>query len=276
MPSPPDQLPASLAAKSRFVRLGPDVPALVAHPDWAAPAPVVLWMHGRTVTKELDPGRYSRWLRAGVAVCAIDLPGHGERAEPDRQGSEATPGVIEQARREIDPILDGLAHEFGDAFDLDRVAIGGMSLGGMITLRRLCDPHRFGAAAVEATTGDLAALYGDADRPSAAHDPADVEPQDPSRHLAGFEPLPLLALHTQADEMVPWPGQRAFLERLRAHYADRGSDPDLIEIETWPDTGAPREHVGFGRHSNEAKNTQTAFLARALGADAGSGQRPGG
>jgi len=34
-------------------------------------------MHGRTANKELDPGRYLRLIRAGIAVCAIDLPGHG-------------------------------------------------------------------------------------------------------------------------------------------------------------------------------------------------------
>jgi len=268
------------------VRLGPGVPALVAHPDWGSPAPVVLWMHGRTASKELDPGRYSRWLRAGIAACAIDLPGHGQRAEPDRQDPAATPGVIEQARREIDPALDDLVRTFGDLFDRDRVAIGGMSLGGMIALRRLCDPHRFRAAAVEATTGDLRALFGlDGADPAAArdtaygpaHDPAVVGPQDPAQHLDGFEPLPLLALHSEADEMVPWPGQRAFLERLRAHFAGRGADRALIETRTWPDTGAPREHVGFGRHANDAKNGQTAFLARALGTgDPGArGKAPG-
>lgn len=271
MPSPPDQLPASLAAKARAARLGPGVPALITHPDWSTPAPLVLWMHGRTVNKELDPGRYSRWLRAGIAACAIDLPGHGERAEPGRQDPDATLGVIDQTRRELDEVLEALLADLGDLVDPTRLAIGGMSLGGMITLRRLCEPHRFRSAAVEATTGDLGALYGvrgpsSGEGREPAHNPADIEPQDPAEHLAGFEPIPLLALHTEADQMVPWPGQRAFLERLRARYTDRNADPALIEVRTWTRTGAPREHVGFGRHANEAKNTQTAFLARTLDA----------
>ena len=29
------------------------------------PRPTIIWIHGRTVSKELDPGRYLRWLRAG-------------------------------------------------------------------------------------------------------------------------------------------------------------------------------------------------------------------
>lgn len=53
------RFPSDLAWRTRAARLGPSrVPALLAHPDWTTPAPVVIWMHGRTVSKELDPGRY--------------------------------------------------------------------------------------------------------------------------------------------------------------------------------------------------------------------------
>lgn len=88
---------------------------------------------------------------------------------------------------------------------------------------------------------------------------------DASAHLGGFAPLPLIALHSEADEIVPWAVQREFLARLRAHYQRSGADPALVEHATWPTTGAPSEHAGFGRFSNDAKNTQTAFLARVLG-----------
>jgi len=33
---------------------------------------------------------------------------------------------------------------------------------------------------------------------------------------------------------------------------------------TWPTTGAPDEHIGFGLKSNDAKNAQTDFLKRWL------------
>jgi hypothetical protein len=33
---------------------------------------------------------------------------------------------------------------------------------------------------------------------------------------------------------------------------------------TWPSTGAPHEHLGFGRVANDAKNLQTAFFKRHL------------
>ncbi|MEL6330363.1 MAG: prolyl oligopeptidase family serine peptidase [Planctomycetota bacterium] len=260
------QLPRSLAEKSRLVRLAGDVPTLLAHPDWDKPAPVVFWMHGRTASKELDPGRYSRWIRAGLAACAIDLPSHGERADDERQRSAYSLDTIEQARAEIDPIIAALARsEYAGRFDLSRIAIGGMSLGGMVALRRLCDPHHFRCAAVEATTGDLAALYDSpvspAGDPWPPHEPTRVAEQSTLEHLGTFEPIPLLALHSETDRMVPFEGQRAFLDTLRAHYTTRSADPELISLVTWPETGAPEEHIGFGRVSNDAKNTQTRFLA---------------
>ncbi|MEN1704637.1 MAG: alpha/beta fold hydrolase [Planctomycetota bacterium] len=270
MPDLDRKLPKWLEDKSRSVRLGPDVPALLCHPDWDSKAPVVLWMHGRTAYKELDPGRYSRWLRAGIAACSIDLPGHGERFDESFQGPRRSLETIDRARREVDQVLRSLFDEFGDHFDADRVAIGGMSLGGMVSLRRLCDDHFFRCAAVEGTTGRLAELYhppmtnGSSDRAEpwpVDHDPAEIAVQDPSQNLDKFEPLPMLFLHSEADQMVPWTTQERFIGDLRGHFGDRA---DLIEVQTWPETGAPEEHIGFGKHANEAKTRQTEFFARHL------------
>lgn len=271
------QLPKSLQGKSRAMRLGEDVPALVAHPqseggalDGLAPVPFVIWLHGRSVNKELDPGRYLRWVRAGVGAVALDLPGHGERFIKAYQGPEKTLALIEQARGEIDAVLASL-RELG-GFDIARCMIGGMSAGGMVTLSRLCAPHPFLGACVEGTTGNLRDLYdppaGMPGRPwPVAHDPGEVARLDPIAHLGDFAPIPLLALHNQGDEMVPIEGQRRFLDALRAHYESVGADPELIELRTFTDTGAPQEHAGFGRHANDAKNLQLDFIKRVLGVD---------
>lgn len=268
------KLPKSLQERARTMRLGEDVPALVAHPDWdtgqSNPVPAVLWLHGRTVNKELDPGRYLRWVRAGIGAIALDLPGHGERYIEEFQSPAKTLELIEQCSAEIDDVLASL-HELG-VFDLSRLMIGGMSAGGMVTLSRLCSPHPFVGACVEGTTGNLNDLYnpppGMPGRPwPVKHDPAQVSRVDPMQRLDGFDPIPLLALHTEGDAMVPIGGQRKFLDALRAHYAAQGADPELIEFHTFSDTGAPQEHAGFGRYGNDAKNLQLAFIQHVLGVD---------
>lgn len=261
MPQPFDQLPSSVLALSRTERLaGGAVPALVVHPhlDRATgravrPAPLLLWMHGRTVTKELDPGRYLRLARAGIATCALDLPGHGERLEAELQEPARTLEVVERMAAEIDAVVADLAAtgEFTGA----RMAIGGMSAGGMATMVRLCRPHAFAAAVVECTTGSWRWQ-----RSRAMFDPVRVAALDPIEHLAGWRDIPFLALHNQGDEWVPVDGQREFVDALRA----RSQRPTEIELHAYGPTGAPNEHAGFGRFASDAKDRATAFLVRHL------------
>jgi alpha-beta hydrolase superfamily lysophospholipase len=262
------QFPRDLAQRAKTVRIG-DVPVLLAHPDWERPAPTVLWMHGRTANKELDPGRYLRWIRAGIAACAIDMPGHGERRLEGWDTPAHTMDALEQAIWEADRVVEHLSDPmWRGAFDLDRLAIGGMSLGGMATLRRLCDPHPFVAAAVESTSGWLTGLYFPEGRAApagvASHARERVLKLDPMAHLHTFRPVPLLALHSRADALVPFDVQERFIGRLREHYQGRGVGPSQIELVSWETTGAPQEHSGFGRVSNEAKNLQVAFLQKWL------------
>ncbi|GDY00362.1 hypothetical protein LBMAG48_27650 [Phycisphaerae bacterium] len=266
------QLPSALSQRTRTTRFG-DIPVLLAHPDWSTPAPVLVWLHGRTVNKELDPGRYLRLIRAGIAVCAIDLPGHGERAIEGWDQPAKTLDVLDQAASEIDIVTDALADaNFKSVFDLERTALGGMSLGGMTALRRLCDAHDFVSAAVESTTGWLEGLYFPASWNAPAnvphwpvqHDARRVEKSDPAQHLLGFRPLPLLVLHSEADQVVAWEVQRRFLDMLRHHYTINGADAAMINVKTWPTTGAPQEHSGFGTIANEAKTLQVEFLSRRL------------
>lgn len=263
--------PRALAEQARIVRLGPDgIPALLAHPDWTTPTPALLWWHGRTVSKELDPGRYLRLIRSGIAVCALDLPGHGERPGPKLHDPRHTLDVVSQAVGEVDQVVEALADpDHGGVFDLDRLALGGMSAGGMVTLRRLCDPHPFRAALVEATSGRLTDLYfpppGSGRKPWPVDHPRErVEALDPSRHLDGWPPIPFLALHATTDEVVAFETQRAFTEDLRAHYGAHGADPDMVRMIHFTDTGSPGEHAGFGRFGNDAKNAATEFLAASL------------
>jgi len=259
------QFPRSLAERSRTARFG-DVPVLLAHPDWVTPAPTILWMHGRTAHKELDPGRYLRWIRAGIAACAIDLPGHGERPEEGAHSGQETPRILARMIAEIDGVVNGLQHpQWNGVFDGTRLGIGGMSAGGMAALRRLCDPHPFVCAAVEGTTGWLAGLYFPKDAVGKwPHDRSLVRTVDASEHLGGFRPIPLLLVHSEADELIPFSVVTGFVQRLRDHYAAAGARPEAVRLESWPTTGAPFEHNGFGNRSNDAKNLQVGFFTEYL------------
>lgn len=271
------ELPSALRSQSISTTLA-GVPALLAHPSpgWSdagspapQPRPTVIWMHGRTVNKELDPGRYLRWIRAGLAACALDLPGHGERFIEGRQGSDSTLEVVRQMAGEIDDVVRALREpRFRGAFDTSRLAIGGMSAGGMATLIRLTTPHDFRCACVESTAGDFSRMAGFA----AFHTLGGRDPGgtlagalNPAAHLDAWKPIPLLALHSEADEWVPVAAIRSFIEGLRGRYASLGADPSIVELRTWERTGAPSEHAGFGKYASEAKDIQLSFLRRRLG-----------
>ncbi len=279
-----DSIPSSLRIRTRWQLLGTSqIPALLVHPDWSndtaepsAPlrsAPVMIWIHGRTASKELDPGRYLRWMRAGIAVCAVDLPGHGERFDQRSQEAESTLEVVSQMVEEVDEVVAALSGNEG--FDGTRIALGGMSAGGMVTLARLCRRHPFRCASVEATTGSWRwqnhramwnAAISNRLNPIAHLDAPPEATPSPSGHSAhavqteGWRDIPLQAIHARADEWVSITGQEEFIEALR----DRASDPDRIEFVIFDRTGAPAEHIGFGTFAAEAKDRQLAFLQRWL------------
>lgn len=256
------ELPSSLKAQARWERISDAaVPVMLVHPDWSAghAVPTVLWMHGRTAYKELDPGRYLRWMRAGFGVCSIDLPGHGERHDEALGDASRSLEVILQMAGEIDGIVEGLG-EFG-LFDMDRLAVGGISAGGMATLHRLTKPHRFVCSCVEATTGSwqdqqARGTFG-------GLSPEELRKIDPMANLENWREIPLQVIHARRDEWVSFEGQRRFFEALKQRYRY----PENLELIVYEETGAPYEHIGFGRMASDAKNRQVEFLERYLGAE---------
>jgi predicted peptidase len=253
------QLPSALKAKTRWERLGRSgIPVLLVHPTWtsAESVPVVLWMHGRTVNKELDPGRYLRWMRAGLGACAIDLPGHGERLDRAFHEDEQAFEVVRQMVEEIDDVVEGLRAL--KAFDIDRMGIGGMSAGGMAVLARLSRPHPFLCASVESTTGSWQ-HHRDHGMFRLRTD-AEIAELDPSRHLSHWREIPFQAFHSELDKRVSFAGQAAFIEALREKYRD----PSIIDFVRFERTGVPDEHSGFGTFASEVKDRQRDFFKRWL------------
>jgi len=231
---------------------------MLVHPHWdaATPVPVVIWMHGRTVTKEVDPGRYLRWMRSGLGACAVDLPGHGERFDRDLQQPQRTWDVVRQMIDEIDELVDALTDM--NCFDRSRIAIGGMSAGGMATLARLCRPHPFQCASVEATSGSW---QHQTDREMfQGTSRAQIDQFNPMANLDTWREIPLQAIHARHDQWMHYEGQHAFIETLRERY----HDSSVIDWVVYDHTGAPNEHAGFGQHAADAKNRQRDFFKKYL------------
>lgn len=249
------QFPSSLQRASQWCRLvGGTVPAVVMRPDGAGgdPLPFLLWFHGRTVTKELDPGRYLRLIRAGIACVAVDLPGHGERLDLDLHEGARTLDVVVQAASEIDAVLRELP---AMGLDTQRAVIGGMSAGGMTAILRGCSPHPFCGMLLEATTGDL-----ESQRARAMYQASVVTRLNPIEHLAQWRDIPVLAIHCELDDWVAIEGQRRFMDALRA----RSARPETIELHAYSATGAPHEHMGFGKMALDAKERGTEFVRRCV------------
>ncbi len=257
MPQPRGEFPAHLRGASEWMRLvNGSIPVVVMRPQDRGddPLPFLLWFHGRTVSKELDAGRYVRLVRAGIACVAVDLPGHGERFDEALQDGTQTLRVVAQACGEIDSILADLS-ALG-TLDMTRVVIGGMSAGGMTAVVRGCAAHTFRGMLLEATTGDFESQQG---RPMYQREL--VEAMNPITHLDHWRDIPLLALHSELDEWVAIAGQRRFLDALRA----RSAQPQQLELHAYDRTGAPYEHMGFGQVAGDAKSRATAFVARCVG-----------
>jgi dienelactone hydrolase len=258
--------PTSLLERCTLTTLA-TAPALLVHPegDPATPRPYLLWLHGRTVHKEIDTARFQRLSRGGIGVAAIDLPGHGERLDPAYQAPGALSLLLSDGRAELDLVIAAL--QAVPQVSAERLAIGGMSGGGMIALRRLCEPHPFRCAVVEATAGDFTEAgkskrYAEVGAAARFRD-AQLRGLDPSQHLGGWPPIPLLAFHSETDEVVPVAAMRVFVDALAERYAMLGRT-DELELVTFPQTGAPEEHVGFGRLSGEVRAKTVEFLSRHL------------
>ncbi len=235
-----------------------DIPTLLVRQD-DQPRPFIVWLHGRTADKELDPGRYLRYVRRGINVCAVDLPGHGERFEADLQKPERILEVIQAMVGEIDTLLEGLRSIGG--FDMNRAAIGGMSAGGIASTMRLLTSHPFTAAVLEASMGDWSVQR---DHPMFSGLSAEqFDAMNPATNLSSWTTIPLVAFHNRHDQWIPYTAQTAFLHALQQRY----DDPDLIELVSFDHTGAPHEHMGFGRQSAFVKEVQVEFVARYLRVD---------
>jgi hypothetical protein len=79
-------------------------------------------------------------------------------------------------------------------------------------------------------------------------------------HLEGWRDIPLIAFHSRNDAWIPFKTESVFIDAIRM----QSSRPEDIELVAFDHTGAPDEHIGFGRESAFVKEIQVDFLTRHL------------
>ena len=185
------------------------IPALLRLPTAAEQAPAALLLHGYASRKEdMAESVGEALLPLGIASLSIDLPLHGDRADPFELRSVRNP--LELAARWRTAIEEAqLALRFLGArreIDRERLALIGYSLGSYLSLA-VAERDRVPRAVVLAAGGDLP------DFPFAGLIRAVADPMRGVRALGG---RPLLMVHGRRDRTI-LPAQA---ERLYAAAAD--------------------------------------------------------
>ena len=180
------------------------IPAVLRLPTATEPVPAALLLHGYASRKEdMAESVGEALLPLGIASLSIDLPLHGDRADPLELRSVRNP--LELAARWRTAIEEAqLALRFLGArreIDRDRLAVIGYSLGSYLSLA-VVERDRAPRALVLAAGGDLP------DFPFAALIRGVADPMRGVRALGG---RPLLMVHGRRDRTIlPAQAERLF------------------------------------------------------------------
>lgn len=172
------------------------VPAILALPDTARPAPAAVLVHGYSSRKEDLAGPVGRaLLQRGVASLALDLPLHGTRADPVQMQAARNPmAMIRLWRQALADVRLGLRY-LGARPEVDRERLGivGYSMGSFLSVVVAGDDPAV-RAVVLAAGGDLPE-----GTPFAGAARMVADPIRAVRKLAG---RPLLMVHGRHDRTV--------------------------------------------------------------------------
>lgn len=206
-------LPGARQCAFEFRSRGDRVTGRLLLPEVApGPRPAVLLVHGNGGSKEAPyiAAAAGPWVRSGAAVACIDLPLHGERANPkltaalQRELYELTHAdprahsslLLEnfghQAVIDLKRALDALSEL--PEIDRERFAYAGFSLGAIVGATFCAHDPRPRAAAL--------ALAGGGFGPPSL---------DPAQHIARFAPRPVLFLGAEGDEVIPRAASEALI-----------------------------------------------------------------
>ena len=204
------------------------IPLIWLEPEQVEERRLVIWLPGFGGTKEAMEPYLADLAKVGFVALSFDPFQHGERRIESQEALRAR--VVGNIRRYFWPILAQTAEETPTIIDwaitklavAETVGIGGISMGGDISVA---------AAAVDARIGAVAAGIATPDwlRPGSFEPPgqpdqvaqACYDRRNPLTHLANYDHCPAISFQCGAeDQQVPPDGAQRFIAALRqASYA---------------------------------------------------------
>ncbi len=210
---------------------------------------VVLFFHGLNGSKEVHERELILFAEHGLFAVGVDAVGHGERRYPDF-GARFDPGnprleeeildVVQATAREVPALLDALVSTHGA--DPARLAIGGASLGGIITYTALVAEHRLRAAVPLIASPEWKLPL----------------PASPHLHLERFFPAALFSQAAGRDEVVRSSDTRRFHERLQPFYAQA---PERLRYREFPESAHMMRHQDWEEATEDAAEWLVRFLS---------------
>jgi len=211
-------------------------------PRTEPPWPAMVILHGAGSSKESHADFGRACAGNGWAAVSYDQRGHGESSEP------MSPAALGDVGR-----MAGLIAS-RDGVDAARVCVRGSSMGGYLAIHAAATERRIAGAIAVCPASEQGLRRGLRD--GSLEMRADIEGLDAwlSEHdlrsaVADVEPKPLILLHAQGDERVPY----AWSEELYA----RAGEPSRLVI-------LPGGHHRSVQHDPELQGMALRWLGRAL------------
>jgi len=219
-------------------------------PRTEPPWPAMVILHGAGSSKESHADFGRACAGSGWAAISYDQRGHGESEEPMSPAALADVGrmaALLASREGVDP---------------RRVCVRGSSMGGYLAIHAAATHRRIAGAIAICPSSEAGLRRGLRD--GSLEMRADVHALDAwlAEHdlrsaASEIGPKPLILLHAQGDERVPY----AWSEELHAH---AGEPKRLLVL--------PGGHHRSVQHDPELQGVALRWMAKALSKRAGSGR----
>lgn len=208
---------------------GSDIPLVWTEPQQTTARNLVIWLPGFSSTKEAMEPYLTELADAGFVGLSFDPVEHGERRIESQD--ELIARIRGNIRRYFWPILAQTAEEVPAIIDWavehlgvdDTVGMGGISMGGDISVAAASVDHRIGTVAAGIATPDWM-RPGSFEAPGEpdANAQACYDRRNPLTHLDAYSHCPAISFQCGADdEQVPPDGSVRFIAALQDEvYAD--------------------------------------------------------